>query len=425
MTYWLGKGLVNDRASDRLIDGGRRTFMQSCLGVASFVGLSGCSVLTRDGPSAGSIETGAAQVVKGQSDDKPVFDYVMLDINESIVSLFGTPPKTSLYQTFGQDKGPAPEIHVGVGDVLQVSVFESQAGGLFIPNDAGARAGNFVTMPPVTIDRKGSITVPYAGDLPAVGKTIPELQKSIEKALVNRAVEPQAVVSIVSRSSTQASVVGAVNTPSKIEVGPAGERVLDMIAKANGITHPGYETYITVQRGEREATVYFDTILANPRENIFIKPGDIVYVYQETHSFLAFGAVRAPGKFDFGAPEVTLAEAVAKASGLDDGRADPREIFLYRTAPRKLVEKANVPLDKFPAEVTEIPVVFHANFRDSASYFAALKFKIEDKDVVYVSNADSYELYKFLTLINNTSGTVANLPSNIATARNAAKSLGQ
>lgn len=402
----------------------RRRLLMSVFGGAQVLGLAGCGVLSRDGPSPSAIEGGAATVVS-PSEEKPVFDYVLMDIDQTAVAVFGTPVATSLYETYGRDKGPAPEIRVGVGDVLQVTVFESQSGGLFIPAEAGSRAGNFVTMPQQTVDRRGTITVPYAGDVPAVGRTIPELQKTIEKALANRAIEPQAVVTVVSRSSTQASVVGDVNTPSKIEVGPAGERVLDMIAKANGIVHPGYETYVTVQRGERKATVYFDTILANARENIFIRPGDIVYVYREPHTYLAFGAVKAPGQIDFGKPELTLVAAVAKASGLDDDRADPRSIFLYRSVPRRMLEKIDVRLDKFPAEQKEIPVVFRANFRDSASYFAALKFKIADKDVVYVSNSGAYELYKFLTLLDNTSGTIANVPSNLATARDAARALGR
>ena len=64
-----------------------------------------------------------------------------------------------------------------------------------------------------------------------------------------------------------------------------------------------------------------------------------------------------------------------------------------------------------------IPVVFRANFRDPASYFAATHFKLSDKDVIYVSNAASYELYKCLALLNNSSSTIANVPINLASAK--------
>lgn len=396
--------------------------LQPAFAVALAFSLGGCEMLSRDGPATLAIEGQAATTVSAEP-GKPVFDYVLIDIDGSAVSNFGTPVTSSLFTTYGRDKGPAPEIKVGVGDVLQITVFESQSGGLFIPQEAGSRAGNFVTMPPQTVDRRGSISVPYAGQVQAVGRTIPELQRTIENALKNRAIEPQVMLTILSRSSTQASVVGAVNTPSKIEVGPAGERVLDIIAKANGISAPGYETYISVQRGSRKATVFFDTILANAQENIYILPGDIVYAYREPHRYHAFGAVRSPGQVDFGATSVSLVAAVSKVNGLADERANPSDVFLFRQIPRRMLEKANVPLEKFPPQQVEIPVIFRANLRDSASYFAALKFKLANNDILYVSNSGSYELYKFLTLLNNTSDTVANVPSNVLIGRNAARAL--
>ena len=36
---------------------------------------------------------------------------------------------------------------LGVGDVVSVTIFEAEAGGLFLPSEAGARPGNFVTLP--------------------------------------------------------------------------------------------------------------------------------------------------------------------------------------------------------------------------------------------------------------------------------------
>jgi protein involved in polysaccharide export with SLBB domain len=57
---------------------------------------------------------------------------------------------------------PPRGIMLGVGDVVSITIFES-LGGLFFPNDAGARPGNFVTLPNQMADSNGNITVPYAG----------------------------------------------------------------------------------------------------------------------------------------------------------------------------------------------------------------------------------------------------------------------
>jgi polysaccharide biosynthesis/export protein len=54
------------------------------------------------------------------------------------------------------DKRPKPTQVVGVGDVLNISIFEAAPGGLFTPaTAAGARPGNFVDLPPQAVDQKG------------------------------------------------------------------------------------------------------------------------------------------------------------------------------------------------------------------------------------------------------------------------------
>jgi protein involved in polysaccharide export with SLBB domain len=78
---------------------------------------------------------------------------------------------------------PPREIRLGIGDVVSITIFEAAAGGLFIPSDAGARPGNFVTLPNQIVDSKGNITVPYAGSIRAAGRTPSEIQQAIVEAL--------------------------------------------------------------------------------------------------------------------------------------------------------------------------------------------------------------------------------------------------
>jgi protein involved in polysaccharide export with SLBB domain len=78
---------------------------------------------------------------------------------------------------------PPPRITLGVGDVVSVTIFEAGPGGLFVPSDAGARPGNFVTLPDQVVDTNGNITVPYAGKIRAVGRTPAEVQEAINEAL--------------------------------------------------------------------------------------------------------------------------------------------------------------------------------------------------------------------------------------------------
>ena len=265
------------------------------------------------------------------------------------------------------------------------------------------------------------INVPYAGAIQAAGRPVGEVQAEIEKRLSNRAIEPQVIITTTVSRSTNASVLGDVNTPARLDLSPAGERVLDVIARAGGLNSPQYETYVTIERNGRQATVLFRTLIDKPSENIYVRPGDTVYVSRERRTYLVFGATEQAGRIDFEDSNLTLGEAIAKTGGLLDGRADPAQVFLYREVPRETLEKMGVDVSHMSAAI--IPTIFRANLRDPAIFFAIQEFKMKDKDTIYVSNADAVELTKFLALINNVSNTTANIPANAVTTRNSIRRL--
>jgi len=70
----------------------------------------------------------------------------------------------------------------------------------------------------------------------------------------------------------------------------------------------------------------------------------------------------------------------------------------YRYEPVAVLEA----LGQTPASATadgKSPVVYRLNLRDAKAYFAAERFPVEDKDIIYVANADLDELQKFFGLI--------------------------
>jgi protein involved in polysaccharide export with SLBB domain len=75
---------------------------------------------------------------------------------------------------------------VSVGDVVQVTIFETSGD--------GDRAGNSVTLPAQPVGPRGTFPVPYAGEINAAGRSIPEIQRDIETKLANRAINPGVVV---------------------------------------------------------------------------------------------------------------------------------------------------------------------------------------------------------------------------------------
>ena len=377
--------------------------------------IAGCGGLLPDaGPHALAIKSGATW-------NGPPFGLIRLTPNVvNILDEYGT---RTLTATFG-DHRPPPEIKFGIGDVVSVSIFEAAAGGLFIPSEAGVRPGNFVTLPNQPIDTKGMISVPYAGLVPAAGKTPSQVEQNIVDRIKNRAIEPQAVVALVTQNTSLITVVGEVNstfTPTgRIAAQPAGERLLDVISRAGGLRDQGQDTWVVLERHGHRAAVPFGALIYEPGNNIWAWPGDTIYIYKEPQTFLAFGASGQQGQLQFSAGNqssawrMTLAEAVAAAGGLLDLQADPGSVFLYRREPRALAERLGVDCSKMDGPT--VPVVYSVSFADPAGYFLATRVQMHNKDVIFAANAQSVEITKFTQFLNalisvpyNVSATGANL----------------
>ena len=386
--------------------------------------LSSCTSLPSAGPSEKALEAGATVKVTSASKAKTVgIDYALVDINKTVLSNMTQSVLTSFSGGFGArgGRGTAPSLPLGVGDVVQVSVFESQSGGLFIPADAGSRPGNYVSLPNQTIDHDGTVSVPYAGRVKAAGRSVEAVQADIENRLSNRAIEPQVLITKISSRSAQVAVLGDVRSPSKIELTEAGERILDVISEAGGLSAPGIETYVTLQRRGQSATVQYSRLVATPAENIYVAPGDTILIDRERRTYLAFGASGLNGRFDFEESNLTFGEALAKAGGLVDTRANPSQVMLYRVVDKLLLARLGVDVSRFTTD--SVPVIFRANLRDPGAFFAMQKFPMQDKDVIYITNADSVELLKFLDILNSVTSTASGVSKDVVDTRDAVRDL--
>jgi polysaccharide biosynthesis/export protein len=364
--------------------------------------LQGCSLMPADGPQSSDI-TGS------HGADPDHLPYALVKLTPKIVDILAQngPRLSSVFS----DRRPPGDIRFGIGDIVSVTIFEAAAGGLFIPSEASVRPGNFITLPNQSVDANGNISVPYAGAIHAKGRTSVEVQQAIVDALKNRAIEPQVVISMVDQRTSMISVLGEVNHPDRFPASSAGEHLLDAITRAGGPKAQGFDTWVMLERDGRRATAPFGALVYEPSNNIFVRPNDTIYVYSEPQTFVAFGAVAGSatavqGQFSFGAWRISLAEAVAKAGGLNDATADPASVFLYRGETCQLAKQLGVDCRNFAGTI--IPVIYQVNFRDPAGYFLATRFDMRNKDVLYVSNAVSVETSKVLTYLNLIMATADN-----------------
>jgi polysaccharide biosynthesis/export protein len=383
--------------------------------------VSGCSLLPGPGPSSDDIGAGAVTGIKSNAP----LSYALVDVTSETIGFLSQPNVVSFKGAF-PDKRPKPTQVVGVGDVLNVSIFEAAPGGLFTPaTTAGARPGNFVDLPPQAVDQKGSIYVPYAGEIPAAGREVPEIQQAVIARLRNRAIEPQVVISLNQQHSSVVSVLGDVNTPGVLALNSVGERMLALIARAGGPKYEAIETYVTLQRDGKRVRVLLSRIVHDPTENIFVRPNDVIFLTRESPTITALGAVGLNTSLGvsldipFDVETLTLSQALGRAGGFVDAQSDPAHVYVYRFESREFLQKLGIDTQRFITD--QVPTIYHVNLRDPSGLLVSSAFQMRSKDVMYVANAKVVDYYKLLLLINNTAATVSNTANAVTNVNTAEK----
>ena len=361
--------------------------------------LTACASFPASGPTAEVIDPGYEK--------RGFADYEVFDIDPVVLEALKHYRPIGLYSRFGS-KQPAPSQMIGIGDQLNISVFEAGAGGsLFSGESTGGGSPSRITpLPPQSVDRDGKISVPYAGRVKAAGRTPDQLSSAIVDVLKAKAIQPQVLVSIGQSGTSQATVVGDATGSGRVPLNLKGDHLLEVIAQAGGIRTQPHETFIRLLRGSNTGMASLRSILANPKENIFIQPGDTIYVFRNTPKFTVLGAVTAQKDYFIDQDRLSLAEAVARSGGLIDIQADSSAVFMFRYESPAVV-RAIKPSSKFLNGLAEIPVVYRLSFRRPSDFFYAQQVAVQDGDLLYVANAPAVELAKFVTLARGVVSTVA------------------
>jgi polysaccharide biosynthesis/export protein len=365
--------------------------------------VGGCALMPASGPSSWDVWA-------GQHDPKNI-PYAFVRITPKVATVLAKAAPRLI--TDFQDRSRPRDIRFGIGDILSVTIFEASSGGLFIPAEGSVRPGNFITIPAQAVDVNGNISIPYAGTIRARGRTQVEVQQAIVDGLKDRAIEPQAVVSVIEQKTSLITVVGDVARSGRIPANLTPERILDAISRAGGPSGPGPDIWVMLERDGRRGLAPFGALVYEPANNILVHPNDTIYLYREPQTFLAFGAVGNQQQIPFGAWRISLAEAVSKAGGLRDNEADPASVFIYRGETRDVAEAMGIDCSKFQGPI--IPVIYNINLRNSGSQFLATTFEMRNKDVIYVANSVSVEASKFINYVRLVNSSL-NDPINTALA---------
>ncbi len=164
--------------------------------------------------------------------------------------------------------------HIGVDDIVQVSVWRNPELGITVP-----------------VRPDGMISVPLVGDVAAGGHTPAEVAADIQGKLAAYVRDPQVAVILTELRSheylSRVRVTGAVRQPVSIAYRP-GMTVLDAVLAAGGVTEFAAPDRSNLYRKSADATqsyeVRLDRILnrGDLETNYTVAPGDVITVPERT-----------------------------------------------------------------------------------------------------------------------------------------------
>ena len=357
--------------------------------------LSGCASLPSSGPTA-------RQVIRAAENPEAALKFDVVDLDgAAFQKLLATPVSG---RGVGQIASLAREGRVdriAPGDALQVNIYEVGMT-LFGSSTASTSMGiggssavpdtidtNVRTQPVniVTVAADGTIRLPYVGRLMVAGSTPYDVQRMIEQALQGKSQSPQALVTVVNSPGNSVYLLGDVTRTGRMPLTAARERLLDAVATAGGSKATSADTVVRLTRGGESAEMRLADIRPGGGDDLTLLPGDRVELVVEPRSFSAFGATPKVSQVAFEAPKLSLAEALARVGGPNDAQADPKAVFLFR-------------YDAAAIAAGEAPVIYRLNLMTPESYLIAQNFPMRDKDLIYIANAASNPVTKFVGILN-------------------------
>ncbi len=368
--------------------------------------LSGCATMPRNGPTGSQIARSAKQNPNG---------FRIVDIapdNIDTLSFMRNPTGMLAALAANGDIDL-----VGPGDVLSVEIYEVGVtlfgGRANIGTSAGSGADSDVSASNetvggngVVVDRQGNISLPYVGTISVAGMTTLQIQDRIIAGLRDKSQSPQVIVSLRRNLFNAIVVMGDVASPGRLPLTLARERLLDVIAEKGGISRTvqtgsstatgtgAQDVIVRFTRKGRVAEQPLDSIVAGSADDLVLLGGDRIELIRQPRTFTVFGALDRISQVPFESRTLTLAEALARAGGPNDGRADPRSVFVFRLMP-----DADMSPNAPPAQAatpTLVPIAYRINMMQAQNYFLAQRFMMRDKDLIYIGNASANQPLKLV-----------------------------
>ncbi|MBT8582834.1 polysaccharide export protein EpsE [Polynucleobacter paneuropaeus] len=206
---------------------------------------------------------------------------------------------------FASSNSDTPQMYLlSSGDEIKINVFQNPD--LYLET---------------SITAEGVFNFPLIGQVRALGKSIPDVEKIIEKSLKNGNFikNPNVSITLGEIKGSSVIVLGQVTTPGVYPIKNNRISIVEAIAMAGGINDSGSDNVrISGFRGgvrEEEIFEISQNIPASPMFR-YLRSGDRIFV-PRSDNFYIYGQAQKPGVYKI-EKGMTLLQAVAASGGITD-----------------------------------------------------------------------------------------------------------
>ncbi|MGF7153890.1 polysaccharide biosynthesis/export family protein [Novosphingobium gossypii] len=359
--------------------------VRNCLSLAAALWVAGCGTLPATGPTVGQLKSSVRKDSEGLKVELVPIDGVTVEALREADAR-----RVSAFTPMQTDSGAyGPEL-ARPSDVLTISIYEVGVSLFGSQSPASAQSGMPTaaaqTITGIKVDENGLIDLPYVGSMSVAGLSPRQIGKTIESRMRGLSQSPQVIVAITDSAESSVNLSGAVNRNGRYRLTVARQRLRDLIAEAGGAPADPEDIMVRLTRGATVADMRLSDIQVGSQDDVYLAPGDRVELLRRPRTFTVFGASDHVSQISLGPDRLNLLEAVAKAGGPSDQRANPRGVFLFRWEPVEGGEPK--------------PVIYQLDMMQAGSYFLAGQFAMHDKDVLYFANSASNPPTKFIAILN-------------------------
>lgn len=265
-------------------------------------------------------------------------------------------------------------------DVLKITIWDHPE----LTNPSGTVSADAKTEGSL-VRHDGTIFYPYAGVIKVAGMTVEGVRRIITRKLASYIKNPQVDVRVTLFRSQKVYITGEVTKPGNLFLDDTPLTLLDAVNKMGGITVNADLQHVTVHSKDGSLVTKSLFRLLNRgdiSQNMILRDGDTVHIPNNNiNKVFVLGEVVKQASLPMPDEGISLAEAISIVGGYNLGTSDPARVYVIRGSE---IRDANT-THRNQLHAKKSTEIYHLNSESPESLLLADQFRLQPRDIVYVS----------------------------------------